>query len=143
MSPSVRQLLSMPMRELDALFGSLEAGPIPDGRASGAILIGSGTRLDVAVATAVRALAWKGKVFDARAGVLRNRVLPVGLHAVPAKVYRGASRLDGRNCVVIDYSRTSLVAHFIRDEIRLVRPGLYLGRAYWGRSLMFDFALEF
>ena len=71
-----------------------------------------------------------------------NRVLPFGLRAVAAEVRRGPSRLDGRECIVLDYSRSSLAARGVRDELRLVRTGLYLGRAYWRGVRLADFALE-
>ena len=66
--------------------------------------------------------AWQGKVFDAKAGLLRNRIGPFGLNAIIAKVYKAPSWLDGKECIVLDYSETSMVAHWIRDEIRLIEP---------------------
>jgi hypothetical protein len=137
------QLLGMSQRQLDGLFRQSEAGPIPHGWAEGTILVAPGTALSPLVAEAVRRLAWKGKMFDAKRGIVRNRVLPFGLPAVAARVYRQASWLDGKDCIVLDYSRTSLIAHWIRDEIRLIGPGLYLGRAYGGRTKLFDFVLQF
>jgi hypothetical protein len=44
---------------------------------------------------------------------------------------------------VLDYSKTSLVAHYIRDEIREVSPGVYLGLVYWGQKKLIHFALKF
>ena len=44
---------------------------------------------------------------------------------------------------MLDYSETSLVAHWIRDEIRLISPQLYLGKVYWDRKRLIDFALKF
>src|SRR6185295_14649556 len=38
-------------------------------------------------------------------------------------------------------SKTSLVARKVRDEIREVSPGLYLGKVYWGKKRLIDFAL--
>jgi hypothetical protein len=35
------------------------------------------------------------------------------------------------------------VAHWIRDEIREVAPQVYLGKVYWGKKRLIDFALEF
>ena len=35
------------------------------------------------------------------------------------------------------------VAQWIRDEIREISPGVYLGKVYWGRQRLIDFALEF
>jgi hypothetical protein len=75
--------------------------------------------------------------------VLRNRILPIGLNAIVATVYKGASWFDQKECIVLDYSETSLVAQWIRDEIRLIGPGFYLGRVYWNKTPLIHFALEF
>jgi hypothetical protein len=82
-------------------------------------------------------------VFDAEHGFLRNLILPFGLKAIVAKVYKGPSWLDGKECIVLDYSETSIVASRVRDEIRMIEPGIYLGKVYWGRKRLIDFALEF
>ena len=75
--------------------------------------------------------------------ILRNRILPIGLNAIIAKVYKGPSWLDQKECVVLDYSETSLVAHWIRDEIRLIGPHFYLGRVYWANKPLIHFCLQF
>jgi hypothetical protein len=75
--------------------------------------------------------------------VLRNRILPFGLNAIIAKVYKAPSWLDGKECIALDYSATSLLAHWIRDEIRLIAPRLYLGKVYWSKKRLIDFAIEF
>jgi hypothetical protein len=62
---------------------------------------------------------------------------------VIAKVYQGDSWIDSKPCIVLDYSETSMVAHWIRDEIRLIGPKLYLGNVYWSKTHIFDFALQF
>jgi hypothetical protein len=51
--------------------------------------------------------------------------------------------MDNKECIVLDYSETSLVAHWIRDEIREVSPHTYLGKVYLGKKRLIDFALEF
>ena len=63
--------------------------------------------------------------------------------AIIAKVYKGSSWLDNKECIVLDYSETSLVAHWVRDEIREVAPHVYLGKVYLGKKRLIDFALEF
>jgi hypothetical protein len=75
--------------------------------------------------------------------VLSNRILGFGLSAIIAEVYKDKSWLDGQECIVLDYSKTSLVAHWIRDEIRLIDPNIYLGKVYWDKSRLIDFCLEF
>jgi hypothetical protein len=74
----------------------------------------------------------------------------------PALVSCGESRLDPtRRSIVIDYSRGSEVEGYrpvpdrlagpeglnIRDEIRVVRRGFYLGRAYFGDRFALNFTL--
>ena len=95
------------------------------------------------IAEMINHFGWQGKVFDAEKGVLKNRILAFGLEAIIAKVYKAPSWLDGKECIVLDYSETSLVAHWIRDEIRLIGPGFYLGKVYWGKERLIDFCLQF
>ena len=49
--------------------------------------------------------------------------------------------MDDNETIVIDYSKTSLLARVIRDEIREVEPGVYLGKVWWGKKRILDFAL--
>ena len=138
-----RQLLKMSQRQLDELFTASAAGRIPGGEATGTAIVAPGTSLSPQIARFVSLLAWQGKIFDAAQGVLRNKILPFGLSAVSARVYKEASWLDGRECIVLDYSESLLVARRIRDEIREISPRVYLGKVYWGRRRLIDFALEF
>jgi hypothetical protein len=74
----------------------------------------------------------------------------------PAKLYCGQSLLDGRReSVIIDYLYSDEIIGYrpspdslggrggmrIRDEIRMVRPGLYLGRAYANKMFLLNFVL--
>ncbi len=143
MALDANQLLGMSQAELDALFSAHEPGPVPDGEARGTAIIAPGTRFSAEIAEAINIFAWKGKVFDAKAGFLRNEILPYGLKAIVARVYKAPSWLDGKECIVLDYSETSLLASHIRDEIRLVDADLYLGKVYWDSNRLIDFALDF
>jgi hypothetical protein len=143
MSYDVPQLLKMSQAELDALFTSSPPGEIPDGEAKGTAIIAPGTSFSDEIAAFINLFAWQGKTFDAQRGRLTNRILPFGLSAIIAKVYKAPSWLDGKECIVLDYSETSLVAHWIRDEIRQIEPGLYLGKVYWDKKRLIDFALKF
>jgi hypothetical protein len=143
MAYDVPQLLKMTQAQLDELFTKTEAGPIPNGEAKGTAIIAPGSAFSANVASWINHFAWQGKVFDAQKGVLKNKILPFGLNAIIAKVYKEASWLDGKECIVLDYSETSLVAHWIRDEIREIGPHLYLGKVYWDKKRLIDFALEF
>lgn len=143
MSITVPELLQMSQAQLDELFTNSQPGDIPDGEAKGTAIIAPGTTYTDEIAEFINHFAWQGKTFDAKKGALRNRILPFGLNAIIAKVYKAASWLDGKECIVLDYSETSLIAHWIRDEIRLVAPGLYLGKVYWGKKRLIDFAIQF
>lgn len=143
MAYDVPQLLKMSQAELDALFTGSAAGEIPNGEAQGTAIIAPGTTYSAKIATFINHFAWQGKTFDAKKGVLKNRLTSFGLNAIIAKVYKGPSWLDGKECIVLDYSETSLVAGWIRDEIRQIGPGLYLGKVYGGKKRLIDFALKF
>ncbi len=75
----------------------------------------------------------------------------------PAKLYCGQSLLDSRReSIIIDYAFTDDLPGYrekpdslagrnglkVRDEIRMIRPGLYLGRAYLDRAFGLNFILE-
>ena len=143
MAYDVPQLLQMSNEQLDKLFSDSPAGDIPDGAAKGTAIIAPGTRFSTEIAEMVNLFAWQGKTFDAKRGVLRNRITLLGLNAIVATVYKAASWFDNKDCIVLDYSETSLVARWIRDEIRLIEPDFYLGRVYWDKKPLIHFALQF
>ena len=140
---TIEDLEAMDQGQLDELFARSPAGPIPAGEGDGTVLFAPGTALEEVAARVAHLLFWRGKVFDPARGELVNRILPEGLPAIVATVFTGSSWIDGRDCVVLDYSRTSIVAHWIRDEIRQVAPGLYLGVVFWDRRKILNFALAF
>jgi hypothetical protein len=74
----------------------------------------------------------------------------------PAKLYCGQSLIDSRReSIIIDYAFTDDIPGYrekpdflagrrglkVRDEIRMVRPGLYLGRAYMDHAFVLNFVL--
>ena len=143
MAYDVPQLLAMSQAQLDDLFRASPPGEIPDGPAAGTAIIAPGTQYSQRIAETINHFGWQGKVFDAKSGTLKNRILAFGLEAILAKVYKAPSWLDDKECIVLDYSHTSIVAHWIRDEIRLIGPGFYLGKVYWGKERLIDFCLKF
>ena len=143
MQYTATELLSMSQQELDDLFSSSPAGEIPNGQAEGTAIIASGTRFSAEIASLINIFAWQGKTFDAAHGVLTNRILAFGLNAIVAEVYKSASWFDNKECIVLDYSKTSLVAKHIRDEIREIDSGTYLGLVYWDKTRLIHFALQF
>ena len=143
MAYDVPQLLAMSQVQLDDLFRASPAGDIPNGTAAGTAIIAPGTKYSQPIAEFINHFGWQGKVFDAKNGTLKNRILAFGLEAIIAKVYTGPSWLDGKDCIVLDYSQTSMVAHWIRDEIRLIDANFYLGKVYWAKERLIDFCLKF
>jgi hypothetical protein len=129
--------------ELGDLFRAGTVGAIPHGRGKGTVLIGTGGALARLAAALSYALAWRGKVVNAHEGRLKNLVTPLAIQAIEAAVYKQDSWYDGEPCIVLDYSKTSFVAHKIRDEIREIAPGVFLGLVFWGRRHVLDFALDF
>jgi len=99
-------LVKMSQAELDDLFRRSPAGPIPSGPMDGTVLFDPGTPLSAVAAKVAHLLFWKGKIFDPVAGELRNEILPTGIPAIAAKVYSAPSWFDGKECIVIDYSKT-------------------------------------
>jgi len=78
---------------------------------------------------------WGGKSFkalDARRGTGINRVHLAGRHRLfPFETFVGASVLDGRPCVVLDYDLRDnpRAIRAIHDEVREVAPKIFLGPA--------------
>jgi hypothetical protein len=137
------QLLAMSQQELDDLFSASPAGDIPNGQAEGTAIIAPGTHFSAETAVLISHFGWQGKNFDAARGTLTNRILALGVDAIVAQIYKDASWFDGKECIVLDYSKTSLVAEHIRDEIRQIGPGQYLGVVYWDKKRTINFSLQF
>lgn len=139
---TVEQLLDMSQHELDALFKASPKGGVPVGDVRGTVIVATGTPLTALLAPVLR-LGWRGKVIDGKKLTLKNRILPFGIPLIAARIVKSdRSKLDGKPTTVLDYSRTSLVARSIRDEIREVAPGLYLGVVYVYGVKTINFTLE-
>jgi len=138
-----KEFLTMSGEQLDELFRNSPAGEIPRGQGEGTAIVAPGTKLTGIIARLVKRLNWQGKVFDPAKGQLINLVGPGGHELIVAKVYKEKSWFDEKECIVLDYAKTSFLAKKIRDEIREVAPGIYLGIVYWGKKKLIHFALKF
>ena len=142
-STDPKSFIHMSQAELDDMFTRANTGPIPVGNTNGTAIFKPGTPIIATLAYAfVRALVWRGKVFTPTTQDLKNKLTPFSILGIRASVYFGQSWLDGKNVIVIDYSKTSFVAKMIRDEIREVAPGVYLGKVWLGKMRVADFALR-
>jgi len=145
MHPTVRSWLSKSRKELDEIYRNSQPGTIPDADTQGTAIL-AGSVFAKFVAGFSRIFAWQGKVFDLfaadrQSGILVNKISPFSIRCIVAEVYRGKSWMDGKDTIVIDYSKTSWAARAIRDEIREVEPGIYLGKVWLGKKRVLDFAL--
>lgn len=147
MNPTVRNWLGKTREELDEIYKNASAGTIPNGDTRGTAIV-AGTFFSRLYARFARLFAWQGKVFDLfppdqQQGILINKITAFSLTFIVAKVYKDSSWMDGKETIVIDYSKTSFFAQKIRDEIREVEPGVYLGKVWWGKTRILDFALTY
>jgi hypothetical protein len=143
MSITAQTISQMTADEVDQLFRNGEVGQIPNGKAEGTAIFWPGSATEPLVEKIVHSIAWQGKVVSAEDRSLKNRILPIGIKAIAADVYKGSSWFDGEDCIVLDYSQRSLVARWVRDEIRRVAPGLYLGLVYLRKTRLIYFTLQF
>src|SRR5256885_1004466 len=117
MTLTAREISQMAPDDVDQLFRTGEVGQIPDGDAEGTAIFLPGNPVEPLVEWLVQNVAWQGKVVSASTHDLKNKILPLGVRAIAADVYTGSSWFDGNDCIVLDYSKRSVLARFVRDEI--------------------------
>jgi len=124
----LEQLACLSWCELEQLYRRATPGTIPDGYLRGRAIYCPCDPLSSARSKVSQSL-WHGKHFCPADGALINQWC-LGTQAVRARVCYGASWLDGQPSIVMDYRGMSYVWGDVRDEIREVAPGLYLGLMY-------------
>jgi hypothetical protein len=84
-------LLNKTPADLDQLFTSGVAAPIPSGNAAGEVVLWKGTFWDHVIARLAHDLAWQGKIFtpnpEGGGATLINKLGPDGVHGIVARVY--------------------------------------------------------
>jgi hypothetical protein len=128
--------------ELDDIFRASPAGELPAGVVRGTAFVFNGTVACRIIAKLAYWFFWQGKKLDPDRRGLVNRISPLRLPLIRATVYHGSSWVDDKECTVIDYSKTSVVARMVRDETRLVAPGLHLGVVWLWRRRVAWFSLR-
>lgn len=173
-APTTERILSLDRLAAlsgDALRGLYARGAVPDdltvldGTPKGRMLAVRGAEHGPLAdllrrAAAARAFPWDGKSFfagspDEGRGINRVRLRgPLGRTArfewFPFATRVEPSVLDGQPCIYLDYEQPEnpwFIAR-IRDEIREVAPGLFLGPAMWklrrgGAAHVLWFAVDF
>jgi hypothetical protein len=143
MAHTMTDLTSLSQEELDDLFRTSPPGEIPDGDALGSAIVAPGSDISAGVLWFARWLAWQGKIVDRNRMELVNKVTPFSLQLFRAQIYTENSWFDGKPAIILDYSKTSLLAKLVRDEIREISPGTFLGIVFYGRLKTINFLLEF
>lgn len=136
-------LATMSVTELEDIYreGTLPAIDALDGAPPGRMLtvVGAlgwqGMRARIARFARSSVFPWGGKSFQsysATSGRGINRVALLG-EKYPFDTRVEASAIDGRDCIFLDYDKTEnpWFIRAIRDELREVSPGLFLGPAMW------------
>lgn len=129
-------LLRMSDHDLNQLFADSSPSEVPVGRTDGLTLLFPGAPVNVMLSRLIYLVMWRGKNFNIDGTTLSNRLTALDLSAIRANVSLGKSWVDNKDCIVLDYSQTSFMARGVRDEIRLMAPGLYLGVIWlWHRRI--------
>ncbi len=128
----LEQLVCLSWCDLEQLYRQAKPGPIPAGYLRGQAIYCPCAPLSSTRSKVSQAL-WHGKHFCPGDGTLINQWC-LGAQAVRARVCYGESWLDGHPSIVMDYRGMAHVWGDVRDEIREVAPGLYLGLMYRCKS---------
>lgn len=105
--------------------GTPDGGPV--GPTRGTVLYADDA-LFPRVKARLQETVWKGKTFHGD-GTYTNRWLG-GVTAVSAGTQVEPSWVDGQPSLVAQYPPTAPVFGNVRDELRQVSPGVWLGRSY-------------
>lgn len=131
---SYEDLTQMNQAELNRVYEESEAGPIPDGEAKGTKLVfPESPAYESAKQQEEGGIIWEGKVFYCSnpegPGRVKNNVN--GQLMFEAEAYYGTSSLDGKECIILDYSKApEFQSMRVMDEVRRVSENLYLGCMY-------------
>jgi hypothetical protein len=109
----------------EALFREGTVECIPVGPTRGTVLDSDGKH--PRLKARLQGVVWKGKTFHGD-GSMTNRWLG-GVQAVSTGTRIEPSRLDGRPCLVMEYAPDAPVFGNVRDELRQIAPGVWLGRS--------------
>jgi hypothetical protein len=125
--PTLADLRTLPPCELDRLFEQASVGSIPVGRVHGEVLLFTDSKRPRSSAKLANSF-WKGKDFEDD-GAYINLFLK-RLRALRGQAEFGESWHDGKPAILLGYPKGTLLFGNVRDEMREVAPGLYLGRVY-------------
>lgn len=136
-NPSVEAIRAMPQVQINELFRTLDAGPMPGWKkySAGSVvhptpllvkILCPTCRRDQATIDRVASLLWQGKTFftNESGGMLYNRMFNdtrIWRHRVS---YR-TSKFDGRRVIRVDPQGPIFDGFY--DDVRMIQPGIYVG----------------
>lgn len=123
---AMTDLVRMGRSQLLALYGSSEAGNVPQGYVAGRGFDPS-RPLAPARSWLLSRTLWQGKLFLDDSHMVN---VVMRKERVPGAVYVAESWYDGRPAIIIDYTGSWWYAERYRDEFRELCPGVYLGLTY-------------
>jgi hypothetical protein len=127
---SLEALAHLSWDELEQIYRQAEPGCRPDGFVRGRAIYRSSDFL-AGPRSRVANFFWRGKHFSSADDMLINQWR--GGRMIRAHVSSGQSWLDGRPAQILDYQNTSRVWSDVRDEMREVSPGVYVGAMFLRR----------
>jgi hypothetical protein len=140
---ALNALLDRPCSDLERLYGGARAPRLGDvaGDLRGRMLAWPSLESRPTVAAAIRAFAgskgfpWRGKSFNPKgeiSGEGINRVISDRLRLFRFETFIGPSKAGDFDALQLDYDLPTNppVIRSIKDEIRELEPGLWLGQAY-------------
>jgi hypothetical protein len=119
----LRDLKHVGLSQLEDLFTAAQCGGPPVGYCRGRVLYLFDTR-HPRVHARMTGCVWKGKCFDEDGSFINQWC---GFQALHSQADEGCSWLDGGPCVVLQYPPGTPLFANMRDEVREIAPGLYLG----------------
>lgn len=125
------ELLRANRCELESLYRGGQLPSEPFGFLPGTAIFDAGTRKTVRKSRMIH-VVWKGKEFPGNGTMINQTVF--GLRAVKARVFVSESAFDGQPTLVFDYRGLSMLFGNVRDEVREIEPGVYLGLTYLRQS---------
>ena len=125
---TLEQLSCMSWCQLEQIYTQAVPGSIPTGYLRGQAIYCPDALFTPTRSKMTKAV-WHGKHFCPEEGMLINQWC-LGAQAVRARVGYGESWLDGKPSIIMDYRGVSHIWSDVRDEIREVAPGVYLGLMY-------------
>ena len=118
--------------------------PIPNGAAKGTAIIAPGTKYSTDDRRDHQPLRLAGQGVRCREGRAEEQASSrsASRRSSPRST-RARAGSTTRNASSSTTPRRRCVAHWVRDEIRLIGPGFYLGKVYWAKERLIDFCLQF